>query len=225
MTEVALSEPPMFVPAPDACVYVPLIVSDPLTSMIPWEVRLWATVSEALSKSASTAVGPTEVSVANALWPAASCTAEPVPSGDTTVVYATGALICEMSLGNIRTPLDTSQLPPLRFPFCSWTGLCASRSVPPAPTDTVPAAFESAGHVMELVSYTSISPGDGRLIDAADNVVPYRVMNPWLFSEVVIETFPDPKRSDPPSATCIEWTEIEDDEPSSPAPSAVAKVG
>jgi hypothetical protein len=50
-------------------------------------------------------------------------------------------------------------------------------------------------------------------------------MNPWLFSEVVIETFPDPRRSDPPSATWIEWTEIDDDEPSSPAPSAVVKVG
>jgi hypothetical protein len=65
----------------------------------------------------------------------------------------------------------------------------------------VPAAFDNAGLVMELLSYTSISPGDGRLIDPADNVVPYRVMNPGLVSEVAIETFPDPNRSDPPSAT------------------------
>jgi hypothetical protein len=65
----------------------------------------------------------------------------------------------------------------------------------------VPAAFENAGLVMELLSYESIPPGDGRSIDPADNVVPNRVMPPWLTSEVAIETFPDPKRSDPPSVT------------------------
>ena len=52
---------------------------------------------------------------------------------------------------------------------------------------------------MELLSYMLISPEAGTLIDVADNVVPYRVMNPWLVSEVAIETFPDPKRSDEPS--------------------------
>jgi hypothetical protein len=106
---------------------------------------------------------------------------------------------CEMSLRTISAPA-TSQLPPLRFPFCSWTGLSASRSVPPVPTDRVP-VFENAGLVMELLSYESISPGAGTSIDPADNVVPYRVINPWLISEVAIETFPDPKRSDPPSLT------------------------
>src|SRR6202008_910791 len=84
-TEVALSEPPMFVAAPDACVYVPLTVSDPNTSTTPWEVRSRATASEALSKRGSPARGPTEVSVANAWPPEAFCTAEPVPSIDTTV--------------------------------------------------------------------------------------------------------------------------------------------
>jgi hypothetical protein len=44
-------------------------------------------------------------------------------------------------------------------------------------------------------------PGDGRVIDAADNAVPVRVMNPWLVSEVAIETLPDPNRSDAPSPT------------------------
>ena len=53
----------------------------------------------------------------------------------------------------------------------------------------------------ELVSYTSISPGFGISIDPANSVVPNRVTPPELFSEVAIETFPDPRRSDPPSLT------------------------
>jgi hypothetical protein len=44
--------------------------------------------------------------------------------------------------------------------------------------------FENAGLVMELFPYVVILPGDGRVIDAADNAVPVRVMNPWLVSEV-----------------------------------------
>jgi hypothetical protein len=61
--------------------------------------------------------------------------------------------------------------------------------------------FEKAGLEMELLSNTSISPGFGMSIDPADSVVPYREMSPWLFSEVEIETFPDPNRSEPPWAT------------------------
>ena len=40
LTKVALSVPPMFVVAPVSCVYVPLTVSEPDTSMTLWEVRL-----------------------------------------------------------------------------------------------------------------------------------------------------------------------------------------
>jgi hypothetical protein len=60
---------------------------------------------------------------------------------------------------------------------------------------------------MELLSYASISPPEpvppepGTSIDAADNLVPNRVMNPLLVSEVAIETVPDPKRSDANSPT------------------------
>ena len=84
------------------------------------EVNSWPMVSEAESKSASTEPGPTEVSVANALPPEEFCTAEPTPSIDTTVPKAAPAsvMICEMSLGTISKPA-TSQLPPLRVPFCS----------------------------------------------------------------------------------------------------------
>jgi hypothetical protein len=90
----------------------------------------------------------------------------------------------------------------------------------------VPVVFENAGLVMVLFPYTSISPGFGMSIDPADNVVPsYRAISPWLVSEVATETFPDPKRSNPPVSTVIEWTEIDDVEPSSPAPLAVVKVG
>jgi hypothetical protein len=61
--------------------------------------------------------------------------------------------------------------------------------------------FENAGLVMELFPYVVMLPGDGRVTDAADNAVPVRVMNPWLVSEVAIETLPDPNRSDAPSPT------------------------
>ena len=61
--------------------------------------------------------------------------------------------------------------------------------------------FEKAGLVMEQFSYASISPGFGMSIDAEDSVVPFREMNPLLISAVAIETVPDPKMSDPPSAT------------------------
>src|SRR5579863_1905765 len=62
-------------------------------------------------------------------------------------------------------------------------------------------------------------------IDPADNVVPYSDMPPALVSAAAIETFPDPRRSAPPVSTVIEWTEIDDAEPLSPAPLACPKVG
>jgi hypothetical protein len=74
--------------ARDSCVYVPLTVSDP-TLTIPWELRSWATVSE---PTASTAVEPTEVGVANAFLPEASCTTAPA-STDTTVPYGMAVLV------------------------------------------------------------------------------------------------------------------------------------
>jgi hypothetical protein len=143
------------------------------------------------------------VSVANGLLPPPSLRAPPASTSRTVSKAAPdNVVICEMSLGIISTPEPaTSQLPPLRFPFCSWTGLSASRSVPVAPTDRVPVVFENAGLVMEQFSYASISPGFGMAIDAAESVVPFREMNPSLISALAIETLPDPKMSDPPSAT------------------------
>ena len=101
-----------------------------------------------------------------------------------------------MSLGTISRPVSsTSQLPPLRGPFCSWTGLSVSRKVTPAPPYTVPVVFENAGLVMELVFglellYARMLPKfDGSVIsiDPADNSAPYSSMPPWLISEVATE--------------------------------------
>jgi hypothetical protein len=43
----------------------------------------------------------------------------------------------------------------------------------------VPVVFDNAGLVMELLLYESIPPGFGWLINAADSVVPYRVIPGW----------------------------------------------
>jgi hypothetical protein len=100
---------------------------------------------------------------------------------------ATEVALGEPSLMFVAAP-ETSQLPPLRVPLCSWTGLSASRSIPVL-TSTV-RIFENAGLALELLPFEARLPGAGRPIDPADNAVPVSVMKPWLASEVAIETLP-----------------------------------